>query len=98
MTPVNKYLNKVAKLTLWVFKPIHRLTSHVTIHKNTFSSKTERFINLLSPSEIHEFSNSILKVVFETSVNKSPIISYWTITKNNSKCKPTYSCCVTDKG
>ena len=59
MTPVNKCLNKVVKLNLWVFKPTCRLTLHVMLHKNTFSYKTERFIDPLSPSEIHEFSISI---------------------------------------
>ena len=58
MTP-NKCLNKVVKFNLWVSKPILRLTLHVMLLKNTFSSKTEPFINLLSPSEIHEFSISI---------------------------------------
>ena len=79
MTPINERLSKVVKLKLWVFKPIRRLTLHVMLHKNTFSSKIERFINPLSPSEIHEISISIQfrKIVFETQGHKTLIVSIY---------------------
>ena len=85
MTPVNKCLNKVVKLNLWVFKPIRRLTLHYSLqtylqfqHRTFYQSDV-----ILRNFRVVDF-NSILKIVFETSGHKTPIVSYLTITKNNT--------------
>ena len=82
MTPVNKCLNKVVKLKLCVFKPITCYASekYLQFQNRTFYQSAVTFRNL----RIFDF-NLILKIVFETSVHESPIVSYWTTTKKNSK-------------
>ena len=75
MIPVNKCLNKVVKLNLWVLKPIRMPTLHIMLNK---SSNMGRFNNPLSPSEIYEFiiSNQFQKIVFEASVLEECRLQY----------------------
>ena len=82
MTPVNKFLNKVVKLKLCVCKPITCYASekYLQFQNRTFYQSAVTFRNL----RIFDF-NLILKIVFETSVHESPIVSYWTTAKKKTQ-------------